>query len=121
MTRTGKEGGEDMNHYQKCRMVAHRAPRLYRAGWDDCSIAEALEVTSSTIWRWRQRQGLPANSHPPAVAGYARARLADLHGKGLGDPEIGRLMGRTTGAVCKMRRRLGLPANLGAYGKRVRG
>ena len=38
-----------------------RAKTLYKQGWDDIRIAGELECSISSVWRWRNRNGLPPN------------------------------------------------------------
>lgn len=36
--------------------------QLWWAGKNDCRIADEVGCTSSAIWQWRQKNGLPKNT-----------------------------------------------------------
>lgn len=36
--------------------------QLWWAGKNDCRIADEVGCTSSAIWQWRQKNGLPKNA-----------------------------------------------------------
>lgn len=48
----------------KTRKLCRRQDKLlelWENNWNDCRIAGALGVTSSAVWQWRRKNGLPRN------------------------------------------------------------
>ena len=83
-----------------------RALKLYNVGMSDVQVARELNVSSSTIWRWRTELNLPAN-------GTVSADRLALYNQGLSDVEIAKREGVSPSAICLWRRYYGLKSNRG--------
>ncbi len=88
--------------------------KLYGQGLTDVQIGKAVGNKSGvSICTWRKRRGLPANHH----AGWNKLSSAEeehrlqVYKKGLGDHEMGELIGLSSGSVYNWRRRHNLPAH----------
>lgn len=46
-----------------------RARELYRQGLNDLQIARELKCHASTVWQWRNKNGLPVNRRPGREGG----------------------------------------------------
>lgn len=108
------------------RMTADLKQRLLdmaRQGMPDPEIANALNVSRSTVCNQRRRAKIPIATQGDKVggklsqAGYERRMK--LYRKGMTDAALATALSVTKGAVCEWRKRNGLPANVGQRKEQV--
>lgn len=91
---------------------------LYEQGMNDPSIAKVLNVKKKVIWRWRYRNGLPANARcmRNGLSNDEREKIMLLYNKDMSDPEIAQLLGLCRRTIFTFRRSRNLPPNKKSFG-----
>ena len=79
---------------------------LYKGGYTDPEIANALHCTVSSVRAWRRRQGLPGQN--ASSKNWDRERAFDLWIAGLNDREIASQVGVSYSTIAAWRRKAGL-------------
>ena len=88
------------------------AYNLWKQGKNDKEIAGILRLSSQTVFKWRQRKNLSANSRGGPKGGRTWAEQArKLYEAGHSDGEIAKAVGVSTGAVQHWRVSEGLPVH----------
>ena len=82
------------------------AYRLYKAGANDREIAEAMQLQTSAVSRWRIRSNLP--SQASIYATKQAKQLQNLFETGASDKEIGESLGVGISRVKRLRNKYGL-------------
>lgn len=82
------------------------AYRLYKSGANDLEIAEAMQLQTSTVSRWRIRSNLP--SQASIYATKQAKQLQNLFETGASDKEIGDALGVGIDRVKGLRNKYGL-------------
>lgn len=82
------------------------AYRLYKSGANDREIAEAMQLQTSTVSRWRIRSNLP--SQASIYATKQAKQLQNLFETGASDKEIGDALGVGIDRVKGLRNKYGL-------------
>ena len=82
------------------------AYRLYKSGANDREIAEAMQLQTSTVSRWRIRSNLP--SQASIYATKQAKQLQNLFENGASDKEIGEALGVGIDRVKGLRNKYGL-------------
>ena len=108
-----KYGYEAAKAAVKPRAESERSRRmreLYEQGLNDCEIAEAMGITSASVWWWRSHRGLV--SHRVLQSKDLAERIRALYDRGLNDVEIACSAGCMRKTVMTWRAKNGLPNNL---------
>jgi transposase len=84
---------------------------LYWAGWSDRRIARVLNMSSTTINKWRSRLGLEPNEPPPKRYKIDKIEAVRLYAHGASDHTIARRFDVGQSCVTRWRQRLGLEPN----------
>ncbi len=85
--------------------------RLYDAGLNDQQIASEANISSTTVWKWRQKNNLPANVKPGTAETTDYAKIEELYFKGMKDTEIAQAVGCSRRTVGHWRHRMGYAPN----------
>lgn len=89
--------------------LEHELLRLHRAGKNDRQLAEELEVSKTTVRKWRLKNGLEANERPNQSRVDERKAMR-LYEGGWNDTQISKALGVSVNTVWKWRHRRGLPS-----------
>lgn len=81
---------------------------LHAAGKPDHEIAASVDISLSSVLKWRQRAGLPPNRAAKVQIDQGEAKRLYDHGRS--DHEIAAQMGCTPTAIVRWRQRNSLPA-----------
>ncbi len=92
------------------RERSRRMRELYEQGLNDCEIAEAMGITSASVWYWRSHRGLV--SHRVLQSKDLAERMRELYERGLNDVEIACGAGCMRKTVMTWRAKNGLKNNL---------
>lgn len=83
--------------------------KLYRQGMNDAAMAKVLNVTSQSIWQWRQRHGLPPQGeYGPGIRKYDRGEIKRRLEEGQSVKQIAEAMGCKRDSIYKIARAEGL-------------
>lgn len=92
-----------------CCFDEDEARRMHSAGMSDRRIGEKLNVSTSTIYRWRAENGISAAVKAQALLDWEQARA--LHSAGMSDGKIAEALGTSKENVRHWRKRSGLEPN----------
>lgn len=112
--------------YGICRYDWDKAKVLYKQGFTDPTIAEALGASPTAVFQWRKKEGLlpnrkwrrhEADDEGPDIAEcpihHARhidwEKAKEYYGRGLNDIEISKLLQCAPGTIGRWRNQNGLP------------
>lgn len=83
--------------------------KLYRQGMNDAAMAKVLNVTSQSIWGWRQRHGLPPQGeYGPGIQKYDRGEIKRRLEEGQSVKQIAEALGCGRDSIYKIARAEGL-------------
>lgn len=98
----------------KTEMKNKRRLKLYNKGLNDREIAEKTGVNSSSIYKWRKRNNLPANYDRNLYEDLSQSKkneIKKLYNKGLTDTEISKKIDLGLALVRKWRKKRELESN----------
>lgn len=85
------------------------AQALYNSGATDTEIAQALDVVTATVSKWRREHGLPYNSK--YVFAFDDIKAFELYEQGLTDLQVAQALEVSESTVGRWRRKEGLIPN----------